>query len=292
MFCCSGPDEFKVQVPAPLPTITDISYYDGKSKSSPRLFTTNFAPDFTYASPRLAETATVYARSIVHIPGVANVGVNGLYCVSDSAAAITRVISKPIPVNLHPATPTGDTLVLCDDVNGDLYTSGLILDAGSDSARTAEYVWTFIDAYDNTNTQVLPIATQTLAIDPWLMKLDSTYKIAVFVKTDSTCESVDTVIIRIEDDCIVSIENFELRQEFGIFPNPVSEVLTITHESLDNFNGDIKLFSTEGQLIQLFENVTFGKLTQQIDMSELAKGVYFVKIETDKGTIVQKVVKS
>lgn len=287
----TDPDLFKVQVPGPNPPISDVRYYNGKSKSSDILATTNLAPDFTYvpADRPFDVTTSVYARSIVHIPNVANVGVNGLYCISDSAAKITRVISTPIPSRF----PMKDTIVLCDSLAANQLadTVGLILDAGAIPGRKAkEYIWS--RKVGAGPVEVLPIKTQTLAVEVLMLELDQQYTYFVETISDSTCNNKDTVVIDVQKNCTVGIENYELRKEFEIFPNPVSDVLTVRHESVDNFNGNIRLLGLEGQLIQLYENVSFGKLNKQIDMSSLAKGVYFIKLETDKGTVVQKVIKN
>ena len=114
--------------------------------------------------------------------------------------------------------------------------------------------------------------------------------------TDSNCRidsgTDNSIIIKFMDDCTANIEEFGLFQEFEIHPHPVSCVLTVTHILADVFNGSIYLVAVEGKLVRPFEELTFGQLNQEINMSGLPKGVYFIKIETDKGIIVQEVVKS
>ena len=94
------------------------------------------------------------------------------------------------------------------------------------------------------------------------------------------------------DSCVTSISDISFKQNFGIYPNPVSEQLNIKHESLENFNGTIRLMTSEGQLIELFENIDFGRLNKQIDMGNLPKGVYIIKVDTEKGSFVEKIIKS
>ena len=69
-----------------------------------------------------------------------------------------------------------------------------------------------------------------------------------------------------------------------IYPNPVKDQLTIN-------NGELKIINVEivditGKIIS-----TFNSQLSTINVSSLQQGIYFVKIETDKGIVTRKIVK-
>ncbi len=71
-----------------------------------------------------------------------------------------------------------------------------------------------------------------------------------------------------------------------IFPNPTSS--SIVHiEVMDDFVQTLELYSYQGKLI---ENITFDKNTNTIQLSNTAKGIYFLHVNTDKGKVVKKLV--
>ncbi len=77
----------------------------------------------------------------------------------------------------------------------------------------------------------------------------------------------------------------EIHDDFNIFPNPVKNQLIIeTNETLTEIN----IYDINGRLIyKENENVS-----TTIDMSDYNKGTYFLRMKTDEGEIVRKVVKN
>ena len=72
------------------------------------------------------------------------------------------------------------------------------------------------------------------------------------------------------------------QQQAVIYPNPVRDILTIeSKESMES----IQVLSLLGELLASEKEVN------QIDFSRYAKGVYFLKIDTEKAAVFQKVVK-
>jgi PIN domain nuclease of toxin-antitoxin system len=70
-----------------------------------------------------------------------------------------------------------------------------------------------------------------------------------------------------------------------VSPNPVKNVLNISAK--DNISS-VQLFDIQGRLLQTkLENNT----VSFIDLSEKSSGIYFVKVFTDKGLKVQKIIK-
>ncbi len=71
---------------------------------------------------------------------------------------------------------------------------------------------------------------------------------------------------------------------FKIYPNPVSETLFITSEN--NTIEKLNVYSINGKLI-----LSEKEDTNQLDVSALSKGLYFVEITSENGVAVQKFVK-
>lgn len=70
----------------------------------------------------------------------------------------------------------------------------------------------------------------------------------------------------------------------SLYPNPVKDVLNIRIPASNTLNS-VNVFNTLGQ--QMKVQLTNG----QLNMSSLPKGIYLVELNTEKGTIVRKVIK-
>ncbi len=71
---------------------------------------------------------------------------------------------------------------------------------------------------------------------------------------------------------------------FKIYPNPVSKTLFIT--SVNNSIENISVFSINGQII-----LSEKENTNQLDVSVLSNGLYFVVVTSENGTAVEKFIK-
>jgi len=90
--------------------------------------------------------------------------------------------------------------------------------------------------------------------------------------------------VQFVDDCeLLIVEDFNLADAVSVFPNPVSETLSISTTSNINFT-KAEIYSIHGQ--KLVETSA-----TQINFSEFSSGVYFVKIVSGRGTITKKIIK-
>lgn len=78
---------------------------------------------------------------------------------------------------------------------------------------------------------------------------------------------------------------FELCKEFCMYPNPVIDFLEFENISTVH---EIIIFSVTGSKVRTISNVSN---TLTIDLSDLSKGVYFVKLNTKNGVNVKKIIK-
>jgi hypothetical protein len=95
------------------------------------------------------------------------------------------------------------------------------------------------------------------------------------------CKDETTVY---SEDCNLGIEEV-LESQLSIYPNPANDVLMVFNESVFEINY-IKVYDSLGKLV-LEQNTSYS----QIDISDLATGLLFVQIETDKGLVTKKIIK-
>ncbi len=90
-------------------------------------------------------------------------------------------------------------------------------------------------------------------------------------------------------DSTLSSEDFFIENGFALYPNPNRGAFSIRGNyslGLQNF----AIFTTQGKLIK---KQSFNKNQQlhQINISEVPSGIYFIKIDSDKGSITKKLIK-
>jgi len=83
----------------------------------------------------------------------------------------------------------------------------------------------------------------------------------------------------------LSISNSELNNSIVLFPNPTKGNISITHNNTLEID-QISVYSISGEL---FSNKVNSN-TKNIDLSNLSKGVYFVKIKTNQGVLIKRII--
>ncbi len=95
--------------------------------------------------------------------------------------------------------------------------------------------------------------------------------------------NVDSQVVYSED-CSLGVEDV-LATQIILYPNPVEHVLNIENSSGFAIK-TLKMYDVLGRLVLQERNPT-----NQLDVSNIANGLLFVKLETDKGVLVKKVLK-
>jgi len=85
----------------------------------------------------------------------------------------------------------------------------------------------------------------------------------------------------------LSTQDFEFKNYFSLYPNPVSNILNITSKETIEISS-INIYNTLGQLVLVIPNA---QETKTVDVSSLTSGNYFIKINSDKGTSNTKFIK-
>jgi len=90
-------------------------------------------------------------------------------------------------------------------------------------------------------------------------------------------DSGDAVFAEMPDNTL-GVDNY-IAEPVSVYPNPTSGLLVIETNSLQH----VKVYDIRGILLETSDN-------NEIDLSQYSRGVYLIKIITDKGTTVKKVI--
>ena len=92
-------------------------------------------------------------------------------------------------------------------------------------------------------------------------------------------------------DVVTGISNVSNNENIQLFPNPASDKITISSGKSIESNVFVNIIDVAGRVAQ---TASFNHLTanaqQSIDISKLAKGVYFVKINSANSEMIEKLV--
>ncbi len=91
-------------------------------------------------------------------------------------------------------------------------------------------------------------------------------------------------------DQFLGVNDFDLANQFQIYPNPASDVLQLNYSNLV-FPQAIDLYNMEGKKVTSIQP-SVENSRQEIDVNHLTSGVYFIKITTLQGTAVLKFIKN
>ena len=85
----------------------------------------------------------------------------------------------------------------------------------------------------------------------------------------------------------VSVENSKLTNSISIYPNPATNIVNISWDK--DYKSEIRLFDLQGRIVCFSANVELLN-NHTIDISNLDNGIYFIKISTEKGVVLEKIV--
>jgi M6 family metalloprotease-like protein len=95
------------------------------------------------------------------------------------------------------------------------------------------------------------------------------------------------VIVRHKSCNSSTIEHLDLSKNIILTPNPVSDILTVQYQQIGDFNNnDIAVYSMQGQKLSIpVSHLQENQL--QLNVQTLASGIYYLKIQTSKGSVVK-----
>lgn len=135
-------------------------------------------------------------------------------------------------------------------------------------------------------------------LQDWFGTSNQTLDLSFYNYTDNTGFSNNKIANLIKSQYVVtpscytnstlSINVFEKPAEAIVYPNPASELITINlHNKNEIYSAS--LFSLDGKLIAKFNNPQIGN-QYSINVQNIPSGFYFLKIETDKGSLSKKII--
>ncbi len=106
-------------------------------------------------------------------------------------------------------------------------------------------------------------------------------KYCVTVTDANSCKKSECFEISVST---IGTEDNVLAQSISVFPNPVTEILTIkTSVALNS----IQLFDDKGRLVK-----TFSPSTTQLDLSQLPAAVYFLRLQAENDFVMKRILKT
>lgn len=196
------------------------------------------------------------------------VGATGLYSVTYTSPGGCTAVSTTVPVLVNPdPTPS--------------FTANPILGGFTQFTNTSsDYLtsqWDFGDGSPWSNADS-PSHTYTG---------DGTFTVTLTVGNGCGTETITQTIEIVG----TGIESLADGTTLELYPNPTSDVVNVAFNGSKTHNLTVRVVNTNGQLV--YTDVVgqyAGQYKNSIDLSNVAKGVYFVQLITDQGTINRKVV--
>ena len=178
--------------------------------------------------------------------------------------------NKPLSLNAYVKTE----MYVPDPVKIDvfLYFNNNIVDNGFWQVDSAINDWTHI---------IIPISNNSPNADSAQIVLTGGIEVFDTTLANDTKFWVDNLSF----NYITSSEDYFLNSQIYIYPNPATDVIQINLPN--NKISEVKIYNVLGKLVK--QEILNHK--NEIDVSELNGGVYFVKITTDKQEFVSKFIK-
>jgi len=171
---------------------------------------------------------------------------------------------------------TGTPLSIGPDITLDLLNvTNYTYDAG---VGYSSYLW-----FDNTTNQ-----TKTINYDP--LKAGTTDTITVIANNTVGCPSVDTALVFYDvNTSILSNENSGF--DWAIYPNPTTGLVNLQFSNGFNSTKQIDVFDLNGKLIYSAQ-LSMNQNSTQLNLAEekMERGIYTIRVTTDKKVLVKKVV--
>jgi len=123
--------------------------------------------------------------------------------------------------------------------------------------------------WSSANAEGMIGSTQTLSLTP---TVTDNYSVAV---SDGTCTAVGVIDVTV--NTCTGIYGIENESGFSIYPNPTNGLVFINTTSL-LINTSIEIYDISGRVIL---SHFMEELNDQINLSDLSNGIYFIKIKQD-----------
>ncbi len=88
---------------------------------------------------------------------------------------------------------------------------------------------------------------------------------------------------------VLGVDDKILEENVSVYPNPANDILNV--KLSQNLEADIRVFDTLGKLVVYQPNISISG-SHSVSVSNLNSGIYFVRINTETGTVTKKFIKN
>lgn len=142
------------------------------------------------------------------------------------------------------------------------------------------YLWTIPAGFAaSSNTDPIPTFTAPE------VSADTTYTISLVVNDGTDNSAVDEVQVTVQNKVESGLKEINNSNKYHIYPNPTAGLLYISNDWLQDQNYTIEVYNGIGELKLMEENVP------GIDLSPFSNGIYFIKLNTETQSYIQKIMK-
>lgn len=108
---------------------------------------------------------------------------------------------------------------------------------------------------------------------------------------DNVCTSIESRGTAVEPEQTVSNKDlFKTNMEVNVFPNPAQDILNIQVLNDKYAEASVRILTVDGkEMMERSINIVDGLQTAQVNVAGLSAGMYFVKVSTNEGIVVEKV---
>ncbi|MCB0629891.1 MAG: M12 family metallo-peptidase [Saprospiraceae bacterium] len=120
---------------------------------------------------------------------------------------------------------------------------------------------------------------------------EATLDAFIFVVEDGTGGwiSPKTFTIKVDDNATVGTEEPEVLAGTRLFPNPANSQFLLRLPEALTAPARLNLFDTQGRMVRE-ELLSAGELERELQVSDLARGIYFLRLQTGDGVLTRRVV--
>ena len=95
-------------------------------------------------------------------------------------------------------------------------------------------------------------------------------------------------VIVFNENGIVSVNESQQKAMLSIYPNPSSDHILVQLSNIESQNAFMTVSNVFGQIVQQFQ---LSSMHQELDVSHLSQGIYFLQFQTKDGLISKKFIK-
>ncbi|MFC4632594.1 T9SS type A sorting domain-containing protein [Dokdonia ponticola] len=151
------------------------------------------------------------------------------------------------------------------------------------TVETQEIYTISIDHFEGANM----INTPIFLIDEMTQEIVNLKETDYTFTTQRTIQPARFTIVFQERD-VLNIEEVRFRESVTLYPNPASDQVTLTYAGQEQLQ-QLAIIDVQGKIIERITLQDFNT-SKTIDISRLAKGIYFVNVQSKSTTITQKLI--